>query len=155
MRNKFAMSYDQQTACYCPNAVTATQAVEASYLRWFPTERSVQGDWTFPLTSRVLFEATVFQRLETVKRDPMEGLNPLMISVTEQGGAIPGLTYRANAVYTDSRNTALYYRAAVSYVTGAHAFKVGFNNGHGSNGQLTATRCSPSPIPSTTACPIR
>ena len=57
-----------------------------------------------------------------------------MISVTEQGGAIPGLTYRANAVYSDSRNTALYYRTAVSYVTGAHAFKVGFNNGHGGNG---------------------
>ena len=133
-RHKLALSYDQQTACYCPNAVTATQAVEASYLRWFPTERSLQGDWTFPLTSRLLFEATVFQRLETVKRDPMEGLNPLMISVTEQGGAIPGLVYRANAVYTDSRNTALYYRTAVSYVTGAHAFKVGFNNGHGGNG---------------------
>ncbi len=130
-RNKFAVSFDKQRACYCPNAVTATQAVEASYLRWFPIERAWQGDWTAPVTNRLLLEASGFQRLETVRRDPKEGLNPLMIGVTEQGGAIPGLVYRGNPLYTDNRSTANYARVALSYVTGAHAFKVGFNDGWG------------------------
>jgi hypothetical protein len=130
-RHKLAVSFDRQRACYCPNAVTATQAVEASYLRWFPVERSWQGDWTAPLTSRLLVEASGFQRLETVRRDPKEGLNPLMIQVTEQGGSIPGLVYRSNPLYSDNRNTSNYVRAALSYVTGAHAFKVGFNDGWG------------------------
>jgi hypothetical protein len=142
-RHKLALSYDQQYACYCPNAVTATNAVEAAYLRWFPLERSWQGDWTFPLTSRLLLEASTFQRLETVKRDPKPGLDPLMISVTEQGGAIPGLTYRANPTYFDNRNTSFYYRTAVSYVTGAHAFKIGFNDGHGVAGPNKAYSLQP------------
>ena len=55
-----------------------------------------------------------------------------MISVTELAGAIPGLTYRAATTYSDGENWALYYRVAASYVTGAHSFKVGFNNGSGS-----------------------
>jgi hypothetical protein len=133
-RHKLALSYDQQDACYCPNQVSAIQAVEASRRRRFPLQRSLQGDWTFPLTNRLLLEAVAFQRVEMPKHDPMNGLNPQMVSVTEQGGAIPGLTYRANAMYFDNWNWAFYYRGAVSYVTGAHAFKVGFNNGTGANG---------------------
>jgi outer membrane receptor protein involved in Fe transport len=54
-----------------------------------------------------------------------------MIQVTEQGGSIPGLVYRSNPLYSDNRNTSNYVRAALSYVTGAHAFKVGFNDGWG------------------------
>ena len=41
-----------------------------------------------------------------------------MISVTEQAGAIPGLTYRAGPTYANGRNWALYYRVAASYITG-------------------------------------
>jgi hypothetical protein len=133
-RNKFALSYDQQTACYCPNGVTAIQSVEASYRRWFPTERSWKGDWTFPLTSRLLFEGSVVHTFESVRRDPKNGLNPQLISVTEQGGAIPGLLYRSNPTYSTNEDYAFYYRVAVSYITGAHAFKVGFNNGKGGVG---------------------
>ena len=132
--NKLAVSYDQQTACYCPNAVTATNSVEASYLRWFPMERQWKGDWTLPLTSRLLLESAVSYVFETVRRDPKPGLNPQMISVTEQGGAIPGLTYRSVPTYVTNQDDAFYYRFAVSYVTGSHAFKVGFNNGRGSTG---------------------
>jgi hypothetical protein len=133
-RNKLALSYDQQTACYCPNGVTATQSVEASYRRWFPTERSWKGDWTLPLTSRLLLEASVVHTFESVRRDPKIGLNPQMISVTEQGGRIPGLIYRANPTYLTNEDYAFYYRFAASYVTGAHAFKVGYNNGKGGVG---------------------
>jgi hypothetical protein len=133
-RNKIALSYDQQHACYCPNAVTATQAQEASRWRRFPLQRSFQADWTSPLNSRLLLEAVAFHRVEMPKHDPMPGMNLQMISVTEQGGTVPGLTYRANSMYFDNWNWSLYYRGAVSYVTGAHALKVGFNNGIGAVG---------------------
>ena len=57
----------------------------------------------------------MFQRLETVRRDPKEGWTR-DDQVTEQGGAIPGLTYRANPTYSDNRNTSLITRARRSRI---------------------------------------
>ena len=66
-------------------------------------------------------------------------LDPVMIGVNEQGGAIPGLNYRGRAVgtYNNSWNNNFHYRFNVSYITGSHAFKVGMNNAHGYHENLT------------------
>ena len=102
---------------------------------------SVQGDWTFPATNRLLLDGGMMYRIEGWAHNPafvtrpsaqLSGLNPAMISVNEQAGTIPGLTYRSATTYAEGRNWALYYRVAASYITGAHAFKAGFNNGSGS-----------------------
>ena len=44
------------------------------------------------------------------------------------------MNYRATAGangYNNSWNWNIHYRAAMSYITGAHVFKVGFNNAYG------------------------
>ena len=38
---------------------------------------------------------------------------------------------RARATYSDTSSKSYYYRVSASYVTGTHAFKVGFNNAGG------------------------
>src|SRR4030095_16157812 len=53
---------------------------------------------------------------------------PQMISVVEQ---TTGLRYRLNNTYTNTLVPNFAYRAAASYVTGTHNFKVGFNRTHG------------------------
>jgi hypothetical protein len=53
-----------------------------------------------------------------------------MISVTDNPNPVTGgsLTYRTAAQFNNSWNWNIHYRAAVSYITGSHNFKVGFNN---------------------------
>ncbi len=62
----------------------------------------------------------------------IDHLEPGMISVVDTLNPVTGtpLTYRAAATYNNSWNWNLHYRAAVSYITGSHAFKVGFNNAY-------------------------
>jgi len=62
---------------------------------------------------------------------------PSMISVTDQAGAIPNLVYRSAATFNNNYNANFFFRAAVSYVTGAHAFKTGFNQTAGFLGNTT------------------
>jgi hypothetical protein len=52
-----------------------------------------------------------------------------MIPVTDQ--ALNNLAYRAGADFNNTSVPNYAYRAAVSYITGSHAFKVGFNRTHG------------------------
>ena len=56
-----------------------------------------------------------------------------MISVVDNGpGAFrPGMTYRSAAQYSNNFNTTFHWRFAASYITGAHALKVGFNDAWG------------------------
>ena len=55
-RNKVAISFDSQNLCECANAISATTAPEAGRERRFPEQPSVQGDWTFPATNRLLVD---------------------------------------------------------------------------------------------------
>ena len=63
----------------------------------------------------------------------IDHLEPGMISVTrhpQPGHGHAADVSRGHARYNNSWNWNLHYRAAVSYITGSHAFKVGFNNAY-------------------------
>jgi hypothetical protein len=135
-RNKFAMSIDQQDRCSCPFQASATTSPEAGSNTRFPLQRSLQFDWTTPLTNRLLFEVVGIHRIEGWGFYPVDGMNPAMISVRE---ASTGLTYRARASYSNNQNESFYYRTALSYITGSHALKFGFNDGQGANTATTTT----------------
>ena len=139
-KNKFAGSWDQQVSCQCPNGVSATTAPEAAADFRFPTQRILTAEWSSPVTNRLLVEAVGLHRTTRsgpYHLQPRGSLNdaaaiaaqPLMISVLEQSS---GLTYRAAQIYQDRWSDNYFYRAAVSYITGSHALKVGFNNIKGS-----------------------
>jgi opacity protein-like surface antigen len=138
-RNKIAGTYKQDQWCDCPNGITATVSPEASRDFRFPLLRQIHGEWTSPVTNRLLVEAVgmhLFERWGFMHREAstgsapdFEAIAPQMISVTEQSS---GLTYRQTSL--NHNNTAVpnfTYRAALSYVTGTHNFKFGFNRVHG------------------------
>jgi hypothetical protein len=154
-RNKFNVHYDWQVPCNgasfstsgdaCRNqpdagavigaiglgGLTATSAPETTgYLRTLVQNRQVT--WSSPVTNRLLLEAGLGSYM--AKWGPFEAPgNPTrgLVRVTEQtarNGAVAGLTYRsANwAQNFDNPNT---WRAAASYVTGAHNLKFGYIGG--------------------------
>jgi len=134
-KHKLAVAYDYQNICNCPRSLTASIAPESNVRNhailqpkdyWF-------GDWTAPLTNRLLLEARVMKSREHAYR-PVDNLyftndpgGKRLNGVVEQS---TGLTYRG--AVGDNRNTWLptqVYRANMSYITGAHAVKVGVNLG--------------------------
>ena len=76
--------------------------------------------------------------LQTGKGDNIDAIAPGMVPVIDNPSLATGasLNYRAFATapggtFNNSWNWNLHYRAAMSYVTGSHNFKVGFNNAYG------------------------
>jgi hypothetical protein len=142
-RNKLAVTYQDQAFCQCENSTSATRAPEAGIERRWPVMRTWVAEWSAPITTRLLLEVVVLRSEQQWSHNPQwqfrpafgqTGIDPAMISVTDIGGAIPGLTYRAAPTYLYGGNAFLNYRGAISYVTGSHAFKVGVNGGDGRNG---------------------
>ena len=134
-KHKIAWSWSQQKSCKCPSLITATTAPEAGadndhgYPLFITT-----GDWTAPLTSRLLAEGSVLYHYFNWGFLPYADTNPNAIGLTEQ---LTGIAFKARASgYQDRQNRVLRYRAAISYITGAHSFKVGFNNATGSSDYL-------------------
>jgi hypothetical protein len=136
-KNKVAFTYDQQERCSCPWSITATRAPEAGTYYRFPTERLLHAEWSSPVTNKVLLEAVAIQRVERWGNmhpfdEAFGSANaPGAITVVDQGGSIPNLQYNGAGTYNNTWLSNFAWRAAVSYVTGAHQFKAGVNDSPG------------------------
>jgi hypothetical protein len=137
-KNKISGFYDSQNRCQCPNpsatiSPEATSPGVAGNLLYSPLDMLSFG-WTAPLTNRLLIEARSGTRRENYTFDPPDHPFVNLINVTDQGGLIPGLSYRgggigaANQPYLDTDGLTWNAVASVSYVTGSHAVKAGFSN---------------------------
>jgi hypothetical protein len=124
-RNKLGFTWYDTTYCFCPTDASATRAYEAATRRDYPLQRLIQYDWTFPATNRLLLEANGMAYHSESNDVAWPEINPLMIAVTEQS---TGLRYRANDSHRILKQRVYTYRAAMSYITGGHAFKVGVNH---------------------------
>ncbi len=133
-KNKIGVMYDRNFQCQCLGSVTATTAPEAGQDRRYPGMANTFVDWTSPVTNRVLLESTIMRRTEPIDSRPGAGVTPNMISVNDQ---FTGLTYRNRVTGGTTDTRFISYRAALSYVTGSHAFKTGFNNGRQTIERLT------------------
>jgi hypothetical protein len=131
---------------------TSTQSPEAASFFEYPKNRVLVAGWSSALRSRLLLEANFADHSEilynvippegTIYRPEGDIWNTL-IPVLEQSsnrlyhGA--GIAQGPNFLFSRQEGPNLYMaRAAVTYVTGAHAFKAGFNNLSGYN--LNANR---------------
>jgi hypothetical protein len=113
---------------------TATQAPETGVYST-PPNRIWQATYVSTLSSKALFEFG-YSAYNNRWGGPSAPGNPTpdLIQVREQGGAIPGLCYRAgsplcggtflNSTGWISANT---WHANISYVTGSHNIKAGYN----------------------------
>src|SRR5262245_27999968 len=137
-RNKASVFWDEQTLCRtCTGATPAgvdppRVSPEAVGVFGRPL-RVVQATWSAPLSSRLLVEAGFgntyfgfgnFERNLNRTRD--------LIRVVEQcatgcaaNGNIPGLDYRSQD-FSDAYNASYLLKGSVSYVTGSHGVKVGY-----------------------------
>jgi Carboxypeptidase regulatory-like domain len=138
-RNKLAASLDYQTRCTCPNGINATTAPEAGNWRNFPLQRSLQIDWTSPVSKNMMLEVSGIHRIERWGFFPLPNVDLSLIPVTDVGGVFPNLTYRGTAggvIVNNSVNENFYYRAAFSYISGGHNMKIGLTDGMGYNDNI-------------------
>jgi len=102
-----------------------------------------QTTWTMPMTSRMLLEAgySRFAYMPVFGQVPSDGIFD-MISVQEQA-AIDGhratFTYRAVNNYRRDWANPNNFRGSVSYVTGSHSMKVGYQGAYQRSDTMTVT----------------
>jgi hypothetical protein len=138
-KHKINLFYENQWRDY--DNVGLPLSPESNQHWVFPRLRATTASWTSPITNRLLFEMRASNRAEDIRNLYPEVGDPFryLIAVTEQFGIIPNLRYRGKGVASDTSTSTFdtittnlwEVRSSLSYVTGAHAFKVGFANNWG------------------------
>ena len=131
-RNKLGGTYYNTSYCFCPTDASLTLSWEAGQRAEYPFQRLITGDWTLPATSRMLIEANGLIYKSQSNRIPWSGLAQGMVPVQEQN---TGMRYRAAESYRVQDQSVYNISGAFSYVTGAHAIKIGGSNKFGNLGQ--------------------
>ncbi len=126
-KNKFNFTYDEQRACNC-GSVSAAQSHEfylSSYR--FEPNRLLQATWNSPVTNKLLLEAGYSATISQWNMFYQPGVTPDIISISDVG---IGQSYGSAQQYLGFPNSRDRYtmRASLSYVTGSHNFKTGFQN---------------------------
>jgi hypothetical protein len=125
-RNKFSVGVTVANDCWCqhiPGTFTGVTLDATVYSHW--PNRYTQVTWSSPVTNRLLLEAAGQLAFAGWKGDPQaSSVGPAAL---EQSN---GFRFRAYSLgttsgYQDTDYINHFARFAASYVTGAHAFKVG------------------------------
>jgi hypothetical protein len=127
-KNKFGIYFEKQGRDWLDAQPTTSAESTIHYV--FPTSRMATVTWSSPLTNRLLLEARFANHGEVYDQPVPTDVYGSLIPVTEQS---TGLQYRGIAIgptpfgisSAPNINQAV---AALTYVTGAHAFKVGFSD---------------------------
>lgn len=124
-KNKLSAYYN-----YAPRrtehwTLVSTIQPDASQLQNLPVNHFETLTFRSTLSSRMLFEAAAGNMTEIWTREPVEdSTTSTGYPVTEQ---TTGINFRAySATFSRNYTSLRSYRSALSYVTGSHAFKVGF-----------------------------
>ncbi len=132
--NKINFFVDVQDACICRTGTTVAgngvgQAPEGTLAYHFRPTGFYQGSWTAPLTSKLLFDASLSANINHWPQFRAPGVEPSHVSIMEQS---TGVRYNARETYDDPNIQNRYgERISVSYVTGTHAMKFGLQDEQG------------------------
>jgi hypothetical protein len=122
-RNKFNFFSDLSDDCLCRAIGALGSAPEAGLAFHFRPSGLYQGDWTAPITSKLLLEAGASLTITHWPTFLNPGVQPTDISILELSN---NFRYNASATYANKRATDRgAQRFSMSYVTGTHAFKMG------------------------------
>ena len=136
-RNKVNLFADIADSCICRALGAVGQPPETGNAFHFRPSSLYQGTWSAPMTNRLLLDAGVSATILSFPGYLAPGVDPSHVSILEQS---TGILYNARTSYGSSQNDRYAQRASVSYVTGSHAFKFGFQNEQGvSNSDTTVT----------------
>ena len=140
-RNKLAFFGEHQYRVW--EQLSPTIAYESATKYDFPENEFFTGSYTSTISNKLLFDAKVSDIVQGWKdrypnggsslafTEPLPDVFKDLIAVTEQGGLIPGLLYRGAGQtglgpFIRVKGYIASVQASMSYITGAHAFKVGF-----------------------------
>jgi carboxypeptidase family protein len=149
-KNKFSFYGEAQPRDW--GTATSTQSPEAASDFKYPKNRVLVAGWSSPVNSRLLLEGHFADHSEilynvippegTVYRPAGDIWNTLIPVLEQSSGRLyhgAGIAQGPNFLFSRQEGPNLYMvNASATYVTGAHAFKVGFNNLSGYN--LNANR---------------
>lgn len=123
-RHKIRVAFDYQDHCDCHRGIAdGRTSPEAAHRRIYNPNNVPYASWSFPATSRLLFEAAMSARIFNWINTPAEPeVTKDSISVLEQSN---NFRYRAAPNYGEHLSSGADQRFAVSYITGTHAYKTG------------------------------
>jgi hypothetical protein len=138
LRNKVSGVWDEQTLCRtCTGATSAgvdpTRVSPEAVGVFGRPLRIAQATWSSPASNRLLVEAGFgntyfgfgnFERKPNPTRDLIRVLEQCASGCAANGN-IPGLVYRSQD-FSDAYNSSYLWKGSVSYVTGSHSVKVGY-----------------------------
>ena len=122
--NKVGVTYDEQRGCNCGSTSSAlSQEYYDGYI--FHPNRLIQATWNSTLTSKLLLEAGFAATISQWNEYYTPGVNNNIVSIVDVGA---GISYGTALVFLGHPNGRDRYtqRAALSYVTGSHNMKFGF-----------------------------
>ncbi len=133
-KNKIGAFVSRNQVCQCElftffNNARMEATTQATLANWIG-----QATWTAPLTSRLLLDFGVSTAPAHQMFDPQP--NATAARIIDNG---LGFAYRGPQNNSDTNTTIWNERGSVSYVTGSHAFKVGFLAIEGHNNSLNRT----------------
>ena len=129
-KNKVSLFIDAQDRCSCIDSRALTSREASADFR-FPWKRLVTATYSAPITSKILLEAGYAHKPEDWGYFTPEGLESFeqFVGITNQA---TGVFYRGprpyfiNSMRFKAELMDDSWRGAMSYVTGAHAFKAGY-----------------------------
>lgn len=128
-RNKFSLMADNLQRCWCKWTLTATRDPNAATWMRDGPNLVTQATWNSTVTNKLLIDAGYTVHPESWAGWPQPYLAWGTYPVTE---ASTGVNFNANSTgYQQHRSLQLNGKFIVTYVTGSHAFKVGFQEMHG------------------------
>jgi hypothetical protein len=144
-RNKFFFSHEPQTRLWI-DARSATSPESSTYYD-FHMQRFTSAGWSAPLNNRVLFEVKWADHGEGFgDRIPDESPYNTLITVHEQGGMFIQPEHYRGRGHGGNQGTAPGYNesphiqqlnASMSYVTGSHSMKFGYQDTWGTSYQFS------------------
>lgn len=127
-KNKFSIMHDALQRCWCAWGLASNHDFNASYIMHSYPNNVSMVTWNAPVTQRVLIDAGYTVHNESWSIWPEPNIPWGVSSVTELS---TGITFNANQFYQQHRSVNYNGKFNVTYVTGSHAFKVGFQEMHG------------------------
>jgi hypothetical protein len=104
-----------------------------------PLMLTATADWTSPVSNRILLEAHFYEeRYPHGGFFPLDSVNPEMPSVVDTGYGVRYGAWASSTREDDMKD--VRYRGSMSYVTGTHALKIGFQNATGFRNTKTDER---------------
>jgi hypothetical protein len=129
-KHKINLALWYQDNCACFIGLTGSVAPEATGAHRYMPDYMATATWSYPATDRLLFQVGANALVPRVTLGRQPGVSVEHISVLDLSSNYTFRSKRSGTVINNlghQKQTQATQRASMSYITGTHAFKVGFD----------------------------